>query len=149
MSVGTPLPESVITVGELVALLTTLRLPDAIPDVLGAKLTVSGRLWPTARVSAPVNPLRLNPVLVVACEMLMLEMLTAEGEPPTSIVPSWRLRGLGDNKYYGEGEVGAASVPVPEMEIVAEFLRLVCKTMVPLKVRAASGRNTTWIDTLP
>ena len=73
----TPLPESAITVGELVALLTTLRLPDAIPDVVGAKRTVSGRLWPAARVSAPVNPLTLNPLLVVACEMLMLEMLTA------------------------------------------------------------------------
>ena len=73
----TPLPESAITVGELVALLTTLRLADAIPEVVGAKVTVSGRLWPAARVSAPVNPLRLNPLLVVACEMLMLEMLTA------------------------------------------------------------------------
>lgn len=72
-----PLPESAITVGELVALLTTLRLPDAIPGAVGAKLTVSGRLWLAARVSAPVNPLTLNPPLVVACEMLMLEMLTA------------------------------------------------------------------------
>ena len=50
----TPLPLSEITAGELVALLTTLRLPDAIPGVVGAKLTVSGRLWPAARVSAPV-----------------------------------------------------------------------------------------------
>jgi hypothetical protein len=71
-----PLPESGITVGEFVALLTTLRLPDAIPEVVGAKVTVSGRLWLAARVSAPVNPLRLNPPLVLACEMLTLEMLT-------------------------------------------------------------------------
>jgi hypothetical protein len=63
-------------------------------------------------------------------------------------VPRLRLFALGDNTYDGE-EVGAAAIPVPEMEIVIEFLRLVCKTMVPLKVSAASGRNTTWIDALP
>jgi len=68
-------------------------------------------------------------------------------KPPTSVL-RLRLLVLGDNKYDGEG-VGAAVVPVPEMEIVAEFMRLVRKEMVPLKASAASGRNTTWIDALP
>jgi len=69
----TPLPVSEIVAGELVALLTRLRLPVALPTVAGAKLTVSEKLWPAARVTAPVKPLTLNPAPVMAtCERLTL-----------------------------------------------------------------------------
>jgi len=69
----TPLPLSEIVVGELVALLIKLRLPVALPAVAGAKLTVSEKLWPAARVTAPVKPLRVNPAPVMAtCERLTL-----------------------------------------------------------------------------
>jgi len=69
----TPLPLSEIVPGELVALLTKLRLPVALPAVAGANLTVSERLWPAARVTAPVKPLTVNPAPVIAtCERLTL-----------------------------------------------------------------------------
>ena len=69
----TPLPLSEIVVGELVALLTMLRLPVALPPVDGTKLTLSERLWPAARVTAPVKPLTVNPAPVMAtCERLTL-----------------------------------------------------------------------------
>jgi len=69
----TPLPLSEIVGGELVALLTTLRLPVALTAVAGAKLTLSAKLWPAARVMAPVKPLTPYPAPVaVTCEMLTL-----------------------------------------------------------------------------
>ena len=69
----TPLPFSEIVVGELVALLAKLRLPVTLPAVAGAKLTLSERLWPAARVAAPVKPLTVNPAPVMAiCERLTL-----------------------------------------------------------------------------
>jgi hypothetical protein len=61
---------------------------------------------------------------------------------------------LAESKYDW-GEVGGtddAVVPVPETEIDGvplPFVRLVLKTMLPLKVFAASGWNTTWKDALP
>ncbi len=69
----TPLPLSEIVAGELVALLATLRLPVALPAVAGAKLTVSVKLWPAARVTVPGKPLTVNPGPVMAtCERLTL-----------------------------------------------------------------------------
>lgn len=69
----TPLPVSEIVVGEFVALLTTLRLPVVLPAALGAKLTVRTKLWPAARVMAPVKPLTLNPApMIAACETFTL-----------------------------------------------------------------------------
>ena len=69
----TPLPVTEIVVGELVALLTKLILPVALPAVAGAKPTVSEKLWPAARVTAPAKPLTLNPApVMVTCERLTL-----------------------------------------------------------------------------
>ena len=60
-----------IVVGELVAVLTTFRLPETLPVAVGANLTASERLWPGARVAAPEKPLTLNPgPAAVTCEML-------------------------------------------------------------------------------
>ena len=50
------MPASATVSGEFVALLTTLRLPVALPVVAGAKLTVSGKLWPAVRVALPEKP---------------------------------------------------------------------------------------------
>ena len=69
----TPLPLREIVVGELVALLTTLRLPAALPAMAGVKLTERERLWPAARVTAPGKPLKEYPApVMVICEMLTL-----------------------------------------------------------------------------
>ena len=57
-----PVPLSGIAVGEVGALLTSIRLPaELVPDV-GVKLTVKAVDFPGANVSGKVRPLRLNPV---------------------------------------------------------------------------------------
>jgi hypothetical protein len=153
----TPEPVSEIVAGELVALLTTLRLPVALPAVGGAKLAVSVKLWPAARVTAPGKLLRLNPAPVMAaCEMLTLAVpvfvsaTVCRVEVPTRVLPKFRLLAPAESKYDWE-EAKDAGVPVPETEIVWLLppLRLVLRVMLPLKVSAASGWNITWKDALP
>ncbi len=101
----TPLPLSEIVAGELVALLTKLRLPVALPTVAGAKLTASEILWPAARVMAPLKPLKLNPAPVMAaCERLTLAVpvfvSTRAWDPelPTRVLPNFRLLALAASK---------------------------------------------------
>jgi len=68
-----PVPLREIVAGELVALLTTLTLPVTVPTAVGAKLAVSGRLWPAARVTPLEKPDTVNPEPVeVTCEMFTL-----------------------------------------------------------------------------
>jgi hypothetical protein len=58
----TPVPPKEIVAGELVALLTTLTLPEREPAEVGAKLTLKDVDWPVARLSGSVIPLVLKPV---------------------------------------------------------------------------------------
>jgi hypothetical protein len=79
----TPVPPSEIVVGELVAVLTTLMVPVTLPAAIGAKLTLSERLWPAASVTPLEKPLTLNPLPVeLTCETVtepvpLLERLMA------------------------------------------------------------------------
>jgi hypothetical protein len=149
----TPLPLNEIVAGELLALLTKLRLPVTLPTVAGAKLTASETLWPAARVMAPLKPLKLNPAPVMAaCERLTLAVpvfvstRACDPELPTRVFPKFRLLALVDSKYDGDElddveDADGAVVPVPETDIdcVPPFVRLELKTMLPVKVLAASG----------
>jgi hypothetical protein len=60
----TPVPLKEIVAGELVALLTIRMLPATAPVAVGAKLVVSARLWPAARVTPVGKPGTLNPAPV-------------------------------------------------------------------------------------
>jgi len=67
----TPVPLTGIVAGELVAVLTTLTLPETLPVAVGAKLAFRERLCPAASVAAPEKPLTLNPMaVIVTCEIL-------------------------------------------------------------------------------
>ena len=70
-----PLPLSAIVVGELGALLTSVKLlAELAPDV-GVKLSVNGTDFPGASVNGKARPLRLNPVPGPAsCVMLRLAL---------------------------------------------------------------------------
>jgi hypothetical protein len=99
-----PLKE--IIVGELVALLTTLILPATAPVAAGAKLALSAKLWPAARVTVPGRPVTLNPAPVAAtCKMLTLpvpefvSVMACDAELPTSVFPKLRLLVLEESKY--------------------------------------------------
>ena len=102
----TPLPLSEIVAGELLALLTTLRLATALPAGVGAKLTVTVRLCPAGRVTAPGKPLTTNHVPTMAtCEMFTLPVpvfvsaIACEALLPTRTLPKFMLLALGRSKY--------------------------------------------------
>src|SRR5258708_33823840 len=57
----TPVPLRGIVAGELVAVLTTLTLPETLPVAVGAKSATIARPLPSARVAAPENPLAPKP----------------------------------------------------------------------------------------
>jgi len=61
----TPVPLSVMMVGEFVALLNTVRLPVALVAAVGVNPTMRERLWPGERVTVRLNPLTANPVPVL------------------------------------------------------------------------------------
>src|SRR5262249_28436082 len=84
MSGCTPVPESAMAVGEFVAVLTTLTLPETLPAAPGANPTPNERLWPGARVCEPEKPLTLNP----APELLTDETVT-EPVPVLVKVTAW------------------------------------------------------------
>jgi len=72
---ATPLPLSAIVVGELGALLTSVKLlAELAPDV-GVKLSVNVADFPGATVNGKARPLRPNPVPgPAACVMLRLAL---------------------------------------------------------------------------
>lgn len=73
-----------IVAGELVALLTTVTLPERLPAEAGANLTLNDVDCPAARVAGSVIPLVLKPVPVaLICEMETLEF------PVFEIVSVW------------------------------------------------------------
>ena len=101
----TPVPLSEIVAVELVAVLTTLMLPDTAPVASGENFAVSGRLWPAERVTAPGNPVTLNPVPAAAtCEILMLPVpvfvraKACDAELPTRVLPKVKPLTLGESK---------------------------------------------------
>src|SRR5215472_9806988 len=57
----TPVPESETVAGELVALLTTERLPVTLPVAVGSKLAVKVVLFPALRVKGREIPATLKP----------------------------------------------------------------------------------------
>jgi len=149
-----PVPLNEIVAGELVAVLTTLMLPASTPVVVGAKLAVSGKLWPAASATPAEKPVTLNPAPAAAtCDMLTLpvpvfvSVKACDAELPTNMLPKLKLLALVESKYDC---VGAADVPIPEalIEIGLPPLWPGLMTMLPLNVSAASGLNTTWNDAL-
>src|SRR5258708_14632616 len=149
-----PVTLNEIVAGELVAVLTTLMLAAPAPVVAGAKLAVSGKLWPAASVTPAEKPVTLNPAPAAAtCDMLTLPVpvfvsaKVCDTEFPTNVLPKLKLLALVESKYDC---VGAADVPIPEalIEIGLPPLWPGLMTMLPLNVSAASGLNTTWNDAL-
>src|SRR5258708_39774227 len=121
-----PVPLNEIIAGELVAVLTTLMLPATAPVVVGAKLAVSGKLWPAASVTPAEKPVTLNPAPAAAtCEMLTLpvpafvSVKACDAEFPTNMLPKLKLLALLESKYDCVC-VGVAGVPAPQalIEIV-------------------------------
>jgi hypothetical protein len=70
----TPLPLREIVAGELLALLATETLPLALPEAVGAKVTLSVAVCPGVSVVFALTPLALYPVpLVLTPEIVTFE----------------------------------------------------------------------------
>jgi hypothetical protein len=68
---ATPVPVSAMVLGELGALLVTVTVPAALPEVLGANSTLNEAVPPAATVAGVVSPLTLKvPPLTEICEMV-------------------------------------------------------------------------------
>jgi hypothetical protein len=95
-----PVPLSGIAVGEVGALLTSIRLPAELAPDVGVKLTVKAVDFPGPNASGKARPLRLNPVPgPVSCVMLRLappalvRVTVCELVWPTVTVPKLTLAG--------------------------------------------------------
>jgi hypothetical protein len=140
----TPVPERETAAGELVALLTTERLPVRLPVVVGAKATLTVVVWPAARVRGSESPLRVNPAPVkLACETVtlavpVLDRVTVWGllVLPTVTFPKLRLDGLAASSKL--------PAPVPESETVAgELVALLTTERLPVALPATDGAKVT------
>src|SRR5208337_5000240 len=80
----TPVPESGMLKLGFEPVEVMLTLPLAAPLVVGVKTTVNDVLWPALRVKGRASPLRANPVLLVAPEIVRLD-------PPVLVTVSDRL----------------------------------------------------------
>ena len=102
-----------MTVGEFVALLSTVMLPVTLPTAAGANATFSVTDWLEAKIVSAVTPVVLNPVpTAVTPEIVTFELpafvSVAFKEPvfPTVIFPKSRLVVLALSRYVAE-------IPVP------------------------------------
>ena len=136
----TPVPLREITEGELVAVLTTVTLPETLPAEVGAKLTLRLADCPAARLRGSVIPLALYPApLALICEMETVEL------PVLEIVTLWaavepvarlpKLREVGVVESWS-----AVETPVPARGITRdEFGALLMSVMLPEKLPAEAG----------
>ncbi len=135
---ATPIPESETLAGELVAVLTTETLPEALPATVGAKLAVKLVLCPAVRVRGSESPLMLNPLpFAVACETVTLpvpvlvRVTFSLALLPTVTFPRFRLAGVA---------LSSSVTPVPESKTVAgEFVAVLTTETLPEALPATVG----------
>lgn len=131
----------------LEALLTKLNVADAVPDIWGAKVRVTGALCPAARVKGNVIPLRRNSELLTDPEL----MVTLD--PLALIEPDW-LEVLPTVTVPKFAEVGVmvncpCAAPVPDKPIVRFGFEALERTeMLPLTLPVTVGENDAVKDTL-
>lgn len=121
---STPAPDKLI-VGELVALLTTTTLPEAVPDSEGAKVTFTFALCPGLRMM-PDRPVALKPgpetptLEIVALELPeFVTVALRELLLPILTLPKFKLEGLALN--FAEPEM-TESVAASLVTLPAELL---------------------------
>ena len=110
-----PVPETDCVVGELVALLTKVIVPEAAPLDCGEKVTVNCVLWPALIVTGNEIPLRTNsalleePEVTVTLDPLAFRVPVRFELSPTVTLP--KLREVGETLSV------AGLVPVPDSGI--------------------------------
>ena len=139
-----PDPESKMARGELVALLVTATLPERLPVVVGANVTLKEVDCPAARVRGSAKLVSLNPApLTLICERDTLELpVFARVTLCVALVPVVMLPKLseeGDALSWRTGET-----PVPAREITSgELSVLFTSVRLPEKLLAEVGVKPT------
>ena len=137
-----PVPLSGIVVGEVGALLTSIRLlAELVPDV-GVKLTVKAVDFPGANVSGIARPVRPKPVPgPPTCVMLRLappalvRVTVCEVVWPTVTVPKFTLPGATEICGW---------TPIPlSATVETELAALLTTEMLPLALPAPAGAKLT------
>jgi hypothetical protein len=139
----TPLPLREIVAGELLALLATETLPLALPEAVGAKVTLSVAVCPGVSVVFALTPLALYPVpLVLTPEIVTFEFpvfvrATFCVPPlPALTLPKLRLVGFAPISFV-------TATPAPPKEIPSgELGALLVREIEPLELAAAVGEKT-------
>jgi hypothetical protein len=139
-----PLPESVIVVGELDALLVTLTVPVKVPVVLGAKTTLKAVDWPAARESGNPSPFtEKDPPATLTLDRdtgalpVLVRVTDCVAEEPSVTVLKLREAGEADS-------LRTELTPVPPSEIATEELgALLVNVIPPEKLLADVGSKLT------
>jgi hypothetical protein len=140
----TPIPLREIVAGELLALLTTVTLPERLPIEVGAKMTLKDVDCPAARLKGNVIPVVLKPApIALICEMETLEFPVLEMVTLcVALEPVARLP-----KFSEAGDAESWSVvamPVPASGITSdEFGPLLINVMLPEKLLTEAGAKPT------
>ncbi len=141
----TPVPDTATEFGELVALLTSVTVPLALPVTLGANTTFRFAVCP-AEIVVPLIPLvTLNPdPVTLICEMVRLEFpvfftATSSGvDPPRISLPKFRLIVASEIV-----RVALAPVPLNAIVYVGFVVALLLIVTLPVTLPEAVGPNAT------
>ena len=143
MDAAAPVPvrDSVLVVGA--ALLVTVRVPFAVPEVVGLNVIVNDTLVPAAMVTGSDSPPILKTeLLVVAAVTVTLAPLAVNCPVAEPLFPTVTLP-----RFSVEGEmlsVPTADVPVPERETVrVGFEALDEIVTLPFAIPVVAGANLT------
>ena len=138
----TPVPESGMLKLGFEPFEVMLTLPLAEPLVVGEKSTVNEVLWPAVNVKGKDRPLKLNPLPLVAAEIVTVDppVLVKVSDRllllPTWTLPNARLEGLGLRV--------PGVTPAPERlstTLLFVWFAVVAKVTLPLKFPAPVGAN--------
>ena len=139
----TPVPDRAIVSVGLEAFELTVTVPVAAAAVVGANVTLKLALWPAAKVTGAVIPLRVNPVPV----MLTWDIVTLD--PPVLVTVSERdllvpTVTLPKARLVGFDARVPAVTPVPDRAIVSVGLEAFeVIVILPLALAAVVGANAT------
>ena len=139
-----PVPDKLMVLGELVALLATELLPVKAPVEVGLKVALKRALLPVIKVIGKESPLRLKPAPVTVTSdtvtllvpVFVRVTIRALLFPKVTFPKLW-LRGLAERRQV-------VLLPVPDsVRIVGELVALLATEMLPVKVPNLVGARVT------
>lgn len=144
LAAAAPVPESVITSGEFVALLTTVTLPERLPADAGANVTVKEVDCPTARLRGNTIPFVLKPApLSLTCEMETLEFpVFVSVRVCVALVPMVRLPKESEVGFTDSCEEDATPEPLRGI-LKPGFVALFVSVRLPERLPAEAGVKPT------